>query len=133
MPQLKSGRHIAISASPFLDAITTGTDESKSYAIMTMRLNVWSPAELLNHLVIGYFKDGEGDPADPATVCHHSGLNVGKVLAGEADWTQDEVEEFRIWLKTNPKIDEWLKQQFEDIDSAIVNNPTWQSPLWTED
>jgi hypothetical protein len=133
MPQLKSGRHVAISASTLLEAITNGSDESKTFAIMTMRLHVHSPAQLRDHLIVGCFKDGEGDPLDPETICHHSGFNVGKVLAGKADWSQDEIDELRIWLDTNPKIEPWLQQQYDDIDAAIQNNTVWQSPLWVDD
>ena len=131
MPQLKSGRHIALIAKPFIEAITTGSDENKSFAIMTVRLKIQTPAQLRDYINISYFKEGEGIPPDAPA--YYSGFNVGEILAGKADWSQAEIDEFRAWLDTNPQIDGWLQKQFDAIDSAIKNNAVWQSPLWMED
>lgn len=39
MPQLKSGCHVAISINPYLDVLTSGSDKSKYFAIVALRLN----------------------------------------------------------------------------------------------
>lgn len=39
MPQLKSGRHVALSASPYLDALAAERDETKYFAIVALRLH----------------------------------------------------------------------------------------------
>ncbi len=85
MPQLKSGRHVALSISPYLDALTAGSDESKYFAILALRLSANSPQALLYQVVIGYFREGQGTPPDAPS--YPSGYCVGDVLEGRSDWS----------------------------------------------
>lgn len=124
MPQLKSGRHIALSASPYLDALSSEKDESRYFAILALRLHANSPQALRDHLVIGYFVEGQGTPPDAPS--YNSGYCVADVLEGRSDWSADEVEEFRQFLD-EPRIGDWLQTQFDEIDDAIKNNPVWGS------
>lgn len=126
MPQLKSGRHVAISASPFLDALAAEQDESKYFAIVALRVNASTPEALRDHLVVGYFDEGQGTPPDAPS--YNSGYCVADVLRGRTEWSADEIEEFRQFLN-EPRIGAWLQAQFDQIDDAIKNNPVWVSEL----
>lgn len=126
MPQLKSGRHVALSASPYLDALTSGPDESKYFAIVALRLNAPTPGALRDHLVVGYFVEGKGTPPDAQS--YNSGYCVADVLEGRSDWSPEEVEEFRAFL-TEPRLGSWLQAQFDEINQAIQGNSVWASKL----
>jgi hypothetical protein len=131
MPQLKSGRHVALSASPLLDRLSFGSDTSVSAIIVAYRLNVNSPRDLLNFVTVGYFREGEGTP--PNAPSYSSGFSVSEVLAGKAGWSQDEIDEFNDWLNSNEKLNVWLEEQFESINIAIRDSLVWETPLWSDD
>lgn len=80
MPQFRSGRDVALSASPYFDALTSGPDESKYFAIIALRLHAATPEALRNHLVVGYCIEGEGIP--PNTSFYNSGYCIADVLEG---------------------------------------------------
>lgn len=84
MPQLKSGRHVAVSASPYLDALAADKDESRYFAIVALRLHAGTPQALRDHLVIGYFGEDQGTPPDAPS--YNSGYCVSDVLEGRSDW-----------------------------------------------
>lgn len=127
MPQLKSGRHVALSASPYLDALKSGPDESRYFAIVALRLHAATPLALRDHLVVGYFKEGEGRP--PNAPCYDSGYCVADVLEGRSGWSADEVEEFRAYLTGDPRFGPWLQANLDELNQAIQDNPVWGSEL----
>lgn len=130
MPQLKSGRHVALSASPYLDALAREPDESKYFAMLALRVHANSPQTLRDHLVVGCFREGEGTPPDAP--CYNTGYCVADVLEGRTDWSPDEVEELRGFL-AEPRIVTWLQAQWDAIDEAIRDNPVWDSELLSND
>jgi len=121
MPQLRSGRYVAVSASPYMDALSAEKDESRYFAILALRVHANSLQGLRDHLVIGYFVEGQGMPP---TLSYNSGYCVADVLEGRSD----EVEEFRQFLD-EPRFSAWLQAQFDELDDAIRNNPVWESEL----
>ena len=121
MPQLKSGRHVAFSASPYLDALASEKDESKYFACVALRLHALTPEAMRDHLVIGYFIEGEGTP--PNAPIYNAGYCIADVLQGRSDWSTDEVEELRQVVEHEPRFTLWLQEQFDDIDAAIRDNP----------
>jgi hypothetical protein len=127
MPQLRSGRHVALSAGPYLDALASGSDESKYFSVVALRLNSATPEALLKHLVVAYFVEGEGSP--PHAPSYDSGYCVSDILEGLSDWSPDEVEEFREFLTSEPRFKPWLQAQFEELNQAIKDNPVWGSDL----
>lgn len=131
MPQLKSGRHVTLSASPLLDQLKYGSDTSVSAAIMAFRLAVSSPEQLRDYLTVGYFREGQGTP--PEAPSYSSGFVVKDVLEGKAGWSEEEIHEFESWLNSNPEINRWLAEQFNEINAAIRDNIVWETPLWTDD
>lgn len=131
MPKLSSGRHVALSASPYLDALDGESDEAKYFAIVALRLHAGNPEALRDHLVIGYFVDDEGAP--PNAPVRDSGYCVADVLAGRTDWSDDEIEEFRRFIDSDPRFGPWLQSQFDEINEAIRSNPVWRSDLLVND
>lgn len=127
MPQLKSGRHVALSISPYFDALIHGPDESKYFAVVALRLNAATPDALRDHLVVDYFVEGEGTPPDAPS--YNSGYCVADVLEGRSDWTPEEVAEFRAFLSSEPRFGPWLQAQFEELDQAIQGNSVWEADL----
>lgn len=126
MPQLKSGRYVALSVSPYLHALTDGPDEARYFAIAALRLHAWTPEALRGHVIIGYFDTSAGTPPDAPS--YDSGYCVDDILQGRSDWSADEIEEFRMFLAT-PRMEAWLKDQFDAIDRAIRENPVWGKSL----
>ena len=130
MPQLKSGRHIALSASPYLNALAAEKDESRYFAIVALRAHASTPNALRDHLVIGYFEQGQRTPPDAPS--YDSGFCVSDVLEGRSNWSADEVEEFRQLLE-EPRMVNWLQTQFDEISDAIRDNMVWASELLAND
>lgn len=126
MPQLSSGRHVAVSISPYLDALADGPDESRYFAVVALRLHAATPEALRDHVVIAYFVEGQGTPPDAPY--YNSGYSVGDVLSGRSDWTPDEIEDLRKFLD-EPRMIDWLRHEFAEIDRAIRENPVWDSEL----
>jgi hypothetical protein len=131
MPQLKSGRHVGFSASPILDKINFGTDVETSALIMTYRLAISSPQQLIGFLSVAYFREGQGEP--PNAPAYNSGFMIKDALDGKAGWSQEEVDEFDLWLKTDPKFQIWLAKEYDTVNKAIQKSLVWDTPLWTDD
>jgi hypothetical protein len=131
MPQLKSGRAVGVSASPILDQIRYGTDESVSAVIVAYRLTVRSPSDLRDFLTVCYCREAEGVP--PNARLYSSGFLVKQVREGKAGWSRDEIDEFGHWLDTDPRVAEWLIGQFDEIDAAIRESVIWDTAFWTDD
>lgn len=131
MPQLKSGRHVTLSVSPYLNALTSGPDESKYFAVVALRLNVSTLGALRDHLVVGYFVEGEGVP--PNAHSYNSGYCVADILEGRSNWSSDEVDEFRVFLIEDLNFGPWLQAQFDEINQTIQDNPVWGTELMESD
>ena len=131
MPQLKSGRHVAFSTSPYLDALGAEKDEAKYFAIFALRVHASTPQALRDHVVIGYFVEGEGTP--PHSPSYNSGYCVADVLEGRTDWSPDDIEDLRQFMTHDLRFGPWLQAQFGDINVAIRDNPVWESELLVND
>ncbi|MBL0028265.1 MAG: hypothetical protein IPO95_03995 [Rhodanobacteraceae bacterium] len=131
MPQLKSGRHVTFSTSPYLDALAAEKDEAKYFALFALRLYASTPEALRDHVVIGYFAEGEGTPPDAPS--YNSGYCVADVLEGRTDWSPDEIEDLRQFMVHDPRFGAWLQAQFDDINVAIRDNQVWDSELLVND
>lgn len=125
MPKLRSGREFALSISPIIDGLHHNEHDAVAAWVTTFRLEVSAPRDLLPWVPIGYFHDGHGGP-DGLT--YDSGLRVRDVVDGRADWTPEEVEEFRQWISTHRRLDDWLAECLQDINEAIRALPIWNDP-----
>lgn len=128
MPQLKSGRHVATTLDGLMNAITHGTPESVSYAILALRLLANKPASLRGAAAVVYFRNGP----PPDGEAYHSGFSVLDVLAGKAGWSEDEIQEFREWLDGNAAT-EWLKSEHQRLHAAATASPVWDTEFWNDD
>ena len=131
MPQLKSGRHVVLNATPLVDRFRYGSEHSISAAIMVFSLNVTGPEDLLDFIPVGYFREEEGEPPNAPT--YGSGFNVQQVLEGAAGWSGEEIEEFGTWLKTNPQLRTWLVEHYEMIEKAIQDSVLLDPAFWSDD
>lgn len=131
MPQLPSGRHVALTAAPFIQRLQVG-DAFEIYAvIVAYRLEVRCPTDLLNFLAVVYFVDGGVPPDAPAFA---SGFTVGMVLRGESDWASDDVESFERWLvEDDGQLNEFLISQDQEINQAIRESIIWESSFFNDD
>lgn len=125
MPKLKSGRHFGLEPRSLAAGATTGTSPQMYAFIVAYRLEVRTPDDLANFMPVIYFKEGEGEP--PNAPMYRSGFLVKDVLAGKAEWSSDEIEELKLWLKTNEPLRDWLKANFTEIDLEIRNSALWNS------
>ena len=117
MPMLSSGRHVAVEMHSLAERIRYGEDHLVYGLILMYRLSVSQPTDLYPTLPVVYFRDGEGTPPDAPR--YRSGYTVAQVLAGEADWSAEEIAEFRTWLETDPRFLAWLHQTFAENETAI--------------
>lgn len=97
---------------------------------VALRVHAATPQRLRDHLVIGYFVEGQGTPPDAPS--YNTGYCVADVLDGRTDWSAAEVEEFRQFLD-EPRFNAWLQAQFDEIDQAIQSNPMWNSALLAQE
>lgn len=130
MPRLSSGRLVMLSATPLLDRIKFGTDESVSAVIVAYRLSVSTPRDLVGYLTACYIRDGE-EPIEANA--YDSGFTVNAVMGGRAGWSEDEIRELDEWIKNEPRLETWLREQFDEINAAIQGNVVWDTPLWMDD
>lgn len=127
MPRLKSGRHVAITVHGLMDAISYGTTESVSYAILALRLLAVDPASLREPAPVLYFRNG--GPVDGEA--YHSGFNVRDVLAGKAGWPEDEIQEFRDWLDSDGAT-KWFQSEHRRLNEAASASPVWETDFWND-
>jgi len=128
MPKLSStGRHVALGLRSVASLATDGTDEQIYAFIVSYRLNVSVPSDLVQYLPVMYFEADRGISPDCPGI--DSGYLVRDVLSGAAGWSPEEMDEFRAWLEHNDAFDEWVAQEFAAVDRAIKTSRFWQSEL----
>ncbi|HXG28345.1 MAG TPA: hypothetical protein VNJ47_05795 [Nevskiales bacterium] len=125
MPQLKSGRHFGLSIEWLLKDLREGSRNAINAAIIQARIKMGTPEKLKNHLGIYYFEEGQGEP--PNAPCYFSGLLVQQVLDGKSDWSQEEVEELRLWLQTE-RIETWVKERHQEVHKAV--SEAFDGSIW---
>lgn len=131
MPLLSSGRHVAVEPVDFAKFVKFGTDVQVLAFITAYRLEVKEPGDLAKSLQVFYFKDGEGTPPNAPT--YPSGYSVDEVLAGKAGWTEQEIREFANWLASDSALNRFLRETFNEVHSAIIASPLWDSELMTDE
>lgn len=125
MPQLQSGRHVAVGEPGLVEAITQGDEDSALATIMHSRASIRDTRDLVDLLPVVYFNESEGTPPDCPR--YPSGLLVHEVLEGQSDWSDEEVAEFRSWIENHAGLHRWLADYLERLDDAIRNARIWQS------
>ncbi len=127
MPQLKSGRHVALTIEPLLDRLRYGDDCAIYGRIIAYRMRVSSPQDLVRLIDVGEYRAGEGTPPDAP--CYFAGYTVGEVLDGHPDWTASEIEELREFVETAPRCQAWLEEQMRIIEGIIRDSLVWNDAV----
>lgn len=131
MPKLTSGRCVGVEVTPLAKHASEGADEHIYAFIVDYRLKIQQPSDLRNLLAVLYYKDSLDEP--PKAPSYRSGHLVQDVLAGRADWSPSEIEEFKTWLETDRAVNVCMTEQFDAINAAIRNSPVWKSDFMLDD
>ena len=131
MPQLRSGRLVGVALKSLVEHATEGSDEQILAFVASYRLSIQEPLHLRNLLPVLYVREGEGEPSDANSF--PSGYPVQDVLAGDAGWLPEEIEEFIAWLDGNQTLKAWLEETFAAINVAIIDSPLWKSDFMLDD
>ncbi|MCA8967517.1 MAG: hypothetical protein KDC48_21730 [Planctomycetes bacterium] len=123
MPKLSSGRHVAIAPFALVDLFRYAEHEEFYRRVLLFRLRLRKPADLLRSVPVARFDETAGEP--PNAPAYRTGFNVADVLDGKAGWTEQEVDEFRHWLDTDPRLPGELQAAFDEINDVIRDSPFW--------
>lgn len=131
MPQLESGRHVAVGEPGLIEAVRQADETGALNAVMLTRTSIRKTQDLAELLPVVYFDEREGTPPDCPK--YASGLLVHEVLEGKSDWSDDEVTEFRAWIKNHTGLQQWLADYLEQLDEAIRTTRSWQGDIVDDD
>ncbi len=117
MPQLESGRHVAVGEPGLIEAVSQADETAALNAVMLTRTSIQNTRDLVELLPVVYFDERKGTPPDCPK--YPSGLLVHDVLEGRSDWSEEEVTEFRSWIENHTGLQQWLADYLEQLDEAI--------------
>ena len=112
MPQLPSGRHVALTADPILELARQG-----NWGLtMAFTLEVKSVEDLAPLLNIAYFKPvaGESGPGVP----YPSGLMLSDIGTEKCDWPTEDVAFFNTWLASDA-VRQWMQNTHDELAELI--------------
>jgi hypothetical protein len=124
MPQLASGRHVALGEPGLIEAVNQDDEKGAVRAALIARTSIQKAWHLAEVLPVIYFDESQGTPPDCPR--YPSGWLVYEVLEGRSDWTEEEVAEFRAWMEYDPGLQQWLSNYLRRLDEAIRNSPRWR-------
>jgi len=143
MPQLSSGRHVAISPTP-LNQLIDDILHERTLALWPL-LAISSPEDCLAFFEVIYFveKDAE-DKTDQASNGNYppelmpapTGLSPVDVLSEDSEWTADERHEFKAFLSSE-RAQNFLQKAYDDVkdtqellrtDGSFLQK--WQALTW---
>lgn len=112
MPQLPSGRHVALVSDPIFALVREGNFGPN----MTILLHAKSPADLAPLLNIAYFTpmEEESGPGVP----YLSELMLADIGVDKCGWPDGDVEFFRKWLASEVA-QQWLKNTFNELSELM--------------
>ena len=108
MPQLPSGRHVALISDIIFAAVRKG-DFGTS---MALSMHVRSPEDMAPLIGIAYYKPIEGEPGPGEA--YLSGLMLADIGSEKCDWSDEDVDFFQKWRAT-PVIQQWLQKTFDEF------------------
>jgi len=108
MPQLPSGRHVALISDIIFAAVRKG-DFGTS---MALTMHVRTPEEMASLIGISYYTPIEGEPG-PGTA-YLSGLMLADIGSEKCDWPDEDVDFFRQWLASDV-VQQWLQKTFDEF------------------
>lgn len=144
MPQLPSGRHVALEPQPLNQLIDDVVNE-RAVAIWPL-LAIASPNDCINHFELVYMEPtGDGDtpslatgsvPLDAALRKVHTGLTLGDVLADTSDWSREDKEFFCEFLSSE-RVQAFLAHHFDHVQEVQAelrehgsSLQKWEAQTW---
>lgn len=112
MPQLPSGRHVALSGDYTL-ALARKGDLRLS---LGFTMHVQSADDLAPLLNVIYFKPAEGKPGPGEP--YPSGLMLSDVGTEKCDWSDEDTAFFSEWLASDA-VQQWLRKTYDDLEGLI--------------
>lgn len=112
MPKLKSGRDVAIGYESYVKQIKNPSPEKAHATPEYFLSNIKSWKDLLQLASIL--------EADSSGVRQETGFLVRDIESREMNWSQDEVIEFKAWLRENEKLEPWLTDIFSNIHHDLT-------------
>jgi len=112
MPQLPSGRHVALVKDPIFSLVREGDFGTA----MTMTLHMRSPEDLAPLLNIAYFTpvEGKSGPGLP----YLSKLMLSDIGTEKCDWSAEDVDFFQEWLASDVA-QQWLQNTFDELTELV--------------
>lgn len=124
MPQLKSGRHVALGEPGLIEAVSQDNETKALGAVLITRISIQEPWNLAEVLPVVYFDESRGAPPDCPR--YPSGFLVYEVLEGKSDWDDAEVAELRDWVENDAGLQQWIADYLRRLDEAIQSLPSWE-------
>ncbi|UTA46863.1 hypothetical protein L1F30_11895 [Simiduia sp. 21SJ11W-1] len=143
MPQLPSGRHVALDPAPLRSLIDKILDE-ESVTIWPL-LAIQKPIDCLQHLEVIYLVPDQGEalqlapgslPLDANLQKQPTGLKPRDVLHPDFNWPREDKLAFANYLQ-GPRVAAYLEKQFErvmEVKQALKEHGTgleqWEVHTW---
>lgn len=144
MPQLPSGRHVALEPEPLNKLIDDVVNE-RTAAIWPL-LAMECPNDCIKHFELVYMETScDGDipslakasvPIDSALRKVHTGLTLSDVLADTSDWSSEDKEFFCEFLSSE-RVQAFLVDHFDHVQkvkTALLEHGSslqkWQTQTW---
>lgn len=124
MPQLASGRHVALDEPGIIEAVGQEYANGALKAALIARTSIRKDWDLVEVLPVFYFDESKGTPPDCPQ--YPSDYLVFEILEGKSDWSEDEVSEFRAWIENDAGLRKWITDYRRRLDEAIRTSPHWQ-------
>jgi hypothetical protein len=124
MPQLNSGRHVALGEPGLIEAVGQDNKNGAFAAAVIARTSIRKDRDLIEVLPVIHFDQSKGTPPDSPQ--YPSDYLVFEVLEGKSDWSENEVSEFRAWIENDAGLREWITDHRRRLDEAIRASPHWQ-------
>lgn len=121
MPQLPSGRHVAMAADPVVEKFSQPIEFGFAFEY---QLKVRNPQDIYPLINTVYFRPGADNPGLPGEP-YLSGLMLSDIGQPACDWPEEDQRWFLAWLQ-EPTAQHWLQQTFDTLAGLVKKN---QVPL----
>ena len=115
MPQLPSGRLVALTIDPALEKVKEGDAIFRTF----FKVLVKSADDMDQAVSIVYHRPKEGAPypGEP----YPSGITLAAIGTERCDWSNEDIESFRQWLATD-NTQQWLRTAYNNMMDAISSS-----------
>ncbi len=115
MPQLPSGRLVALTIDPALEMARKG----HAFFRAMFKVQVKSADNIDQAVSILYYRPKEDVPypGEP----YLSGITLNAIGTDRCDWSQEDIDSFRQWLSAD-NTRQWLRTAYNDMVNTISNS-----------